>query len=358
MKKILITLLFCAPILLCAQTKIKETAVPKSVLLTLERTYSQEGYKVKTWYQAPGQYIAEFVVDGMQGRGFFTAAGDWQYSAFPTKIDECPLIMHSYFYDNYPGYRIKSIDYIEEMEGDNYYRMIIVKKGVGFNDNEMIFDTRGKLIKSNAPDPAVVKREFYALNNPEAEDENNTTVAADGRKKKNGHRPTAVEDVPKEEVPAPPAAIIKDFEKRVPPARRNNKEPMWMNRGTDEFVAYYKNNQDVQFEMVYSVETEKLIKTGKVLPEERYTSAIKKYIDEKFKGEKYDIAKMVVYEYDAKYRGADGKKPKPYTYVVVSQGSRRKGENSGKYKFTRMEFDNQGRFVNLLAQPLDAYDVH
>ena len=40
MKKILITLLLCAPLLLGAQTKIKETAGPKSVLLTLERTYS------------------------------------------------------------------------------------------------------------------------------------------------------------------------------------------------------------------------------------------------------------------------------------------------------------------------------
>lgn len=356
MKKILITLLFCAPLLLSAQTKIKETAVPKSVLLTLERTYSQEGYKVKTWYQAPGQYIAEFVVDGMQGRGYFTAAGDWQYSAFPTKIEECPLIMHSYFYDNYPGYRIKSIDYVEEMEGDNYYRMIIVKKGVGFNDNEMIFDTRGKLIKSNAPDPAVVKREFYALNNPEAEDEHNTTKAADGRKKKNGRRPSAVEDVPEQETPQPAAGIIKDFEKRVPPARRNNKEPYWMQRGEDEFVAYYKNNQKQQFEMVYSIETEKLVKTGKTLPEERYTSAIMKYIDQTFLDEDYEVVKMVVYEYDAKYRGADGKKPKPYTYVVVSQ--RDKGKGMNKYRFTRMEFDNQGRFVGLIAQPLDAYDIH
>ena len=67
--------------------------------------------------------------------------------------------------------------------------------------------------------------------------------------------------------------------------------------------------------------------------------------------EKYRVEKMVVYEYDAKFRGPDGKKPKPYTYVVVSQ------KIDGKKKFIRMEFDSKGTFLNLLAQPLDEKDV-
>ena len=111
MKKIVLLALMVLPLLAGAQTKIKETAVPRSVLLALEKTY--DSYKVRTWYQAPGQYIAEVVIDGQNGRAYFTAGGDWQYSTFPVKAEECPTLMNTYFVNNYPGYRIKSIDFIE-----------------------------------------------------------------------------------------------------------------------------------------------------------------------------------------------------------------------------------------------------
>lgn len=92
---------------------------------------------------------------------------------------------------------------------------------------------------------------------------------------------------------------------------------------------------------------------GKVLPKERYSNGIMKYLEEKFNGEKYKIEKMVVYEFNSKYRGDDGKKPKPYTYVVISQ----KVKGTRQVKYTRMEFDSKGNFLNLLAQPLDDKDV-
>lgn len=351
MKKLLLIALFALPFLAQAQTKIKETDVPKSVLLTLEKTY--ESYKVKTWFQAPGQYIAEFVTDGQNGRCYFTSSGEWQYSSFPTNLNECPTLMNTYFVNNYPGYRIKSTDYVEEMSGDNYYRMVIIKKGVGSNDCELIFDTRGKLQKSTAPDPEVVKRDYYAHNKPDYEDkakengaEDNSRVHRATKKREKGK-----EDVVEIERPEPSTPIKANFNKRYP-ATRLSEGPDWYQRGMDEFVAYYRNNQKNDFEAVYSVETETLIKTGKVLEKDRYKTAIIKYLNEKFKGEKYKIEKMVTYEYDSKYRGADGKKPKGYTYVVVSQ----KAGGSNK-KFTRMEFDNNNNFTGLLAQPLDERDV-
>ena len=107
MKKLVLLALMVLPLLAGAQTKIKETAVPRSVLLALEKTY--DSYKVRTWYQAPGQYIAELVIDGQNGRAYFTAGGDWQYSTFPVKVEECPTMMNTYFVNNYPGYRIKNI---------------------------------------------------------------------------------------------------------------------------------------------------------------------------------------------------------------------------------------------------------
>ena len=351
MKRLAFLMLALLPGLLSAQTKIKETDVPRSVLLSLEKTY--ESYKVKTWYHAPGQYVAEFVTDGQNGRCYFTSNGDWQYSAFPVKLDECPTLMNTYFVNNYPGYRIKSTDYVEEMSGDNYYRMVIVKKGVGSKDCELVFDTRGKLQRSTAPDPDAVKREYYTLANPEEADAMQAQQREEEKSKKQRRhekRAKVEEDAPVVERPMPSDAIVANFNKRMP-ATRIKEGPVWCKRGYDEFAAYYTNNQKNAFEMVYSIENEVLEKTGKVLVEDRYPSTIVKYLQEKYKGEKYRIEKMVTYEYDAKYR-IDGKKPKPYTYVVISQKSGR-----SERTYTRMEFNNTGKFMGLLAQPLDEKDV-
>ncbi|MBR1850066.1 MAG: PepSY-like domain-containing protein [Bacteroidales bacterium] len=348
MKKIVLAFLLALPLMVAAQTKIKETAVPRSVLLALEKTY--DSYKVKTWYQAPGQYVAELVIDGQNGRAYFTAGGDWQYSAFPVQLSECPTLMNTYFMNNYPGYRVKNIDYVEEMSGDNYYRMIIVKKGVGELDCEMIFDTRGKLQKSNAPDPDAVKRDYYTYNNPDEGEE--AVSKGSGTERLRRNRPAPVVDEPKVEKFEPSEAIKANFTASV--GKRITAGPEWVNRNNEYAVAYYSNNQKVKMEAVYDLATETMRMTGKNLAKDRYNSTIVKYLAEKYNGEKYKIEKMVVYEYFSKYRDpATGKKPKPYTYVVISQ----KVKGSKALKYTRMEFDSKGEFTGLLAQPLDDKDV-
>ena len=348
MKKTLLIVLMVLPLLGAAQTKIKETAVPRSVILALERTY--DSYKVRTWYQAPGQYVAEIVIDGQNGRAYFTAGGDWQYSAFPVKVEECPTMMNTYFVNNYPGYRIKSIDYVEEMNGDNYYRMMIIRKGIAENACEMIFDTRGKLMKSNAPDPDAVKRDYYTQNNPDASDEkiSQKTGTETSRRR---DRPAPVVDEPRVERFEPSQPIVENFNKSF--GKRIKSGPEWVQRNDIYAVAYYTNVKKERLEAVYDIRTDQLRLTGKTLPKEKYNKTILKYLDEKFSGEKYKIEKMVVYEYNSKFRGADGKKPKPYTYVVISQ----KVKGTRQVKFTRMEFDSKGNFLNLLAQPLDEKDV-
>lgn len=346
MKKILVILAVILPLMAGAQTKIKETAVPRSVLLTLEKTY--DSYKVRTWYQAPGQYIAEILIDGQEGRSYFTAGGDWQYSAFPVKFEECPTMLTSYFNNNYPGYKVKTLDYIEEMSGDNYYRMIITKQGISDKDFEMVFDTRGKLMKSNAPDPAAVKRDYYTHNNPDATDDE-VTKATKTESSRHRGRPAPKVDEPQTEQFQPPQAAVDYFKKNL--EKRLKSGPEWINRNGQYAVAYYTDKQKVEMDAVFDINSGAPIMTGKVLLKERYNNSIMKYLAEKFNGEKYKIEKMVVYEYNSKYRGADGKKPKPYTYVVVSQ------KVDGKKKFVRMEFDSKGTFLHLLAQPLDEKDV-
>ena len=349
MKKVILFCLLALPLLSMAQTKIKETQVPKSVLIALDKKY--DSYKVKTWYQFPGQYCAEFTYDGQSGRAYFTHNGDWQYSTFPCRVEDCPTAMNRYFIDNYPGYRIRTIDYVEQMDGDVYYRMMIVKTGVGFSDNELIFDPRGRLQKSNAPDPDAVKREFYTRNNPD-EEEIDDEQLANLKSNKGGKRPSPVEDVPEELGVDTTSAIIAGFNKICPPSKVTE-GPEWLNRAPGQVVAYYINRQGVEMEEVFDVESQAHVMSGKVLDKKHYTAAIVKYIAEKFKGEQYKIERMIVYTYDTKWR-IDGKKPKPYTYVVVSQKVKGLGN---KLKYTRMEFDASGSFTNLLTQPIDKNDI-
>ncbi|MBQ0016855.1 MAG: hypothetical protein KBT04_07730 [Bacteroidales bacterium] len=338
MKKFFFIVLLCVPLVSMAQTKVKETEVPKSVLITLANTY--ESYKVKTWYQASGQYIADFVIDGQPGRGYFTAAGDWQYSTFPVKMQECPTLMSSYVSDNYPGYKVKEICYVEEMGGDNYYRVIIARDALDAADCEMIFDTRGKLMKTNAPSPDAVKRDFYTRNNPETDDGRNT--------KAKGKRPLPVVDEPEEQELQPTEPIRAHFEKNH--QKRVKRGPEWVSRDNGQrIVAYYSNAQKAEFEVVYNMTKGTPERLGKVLAKERYKKGIIKYLEEKFKGQKYVIEKMVVYEADSKFRDETGKKPKPYTYAVV------RTKKDGK--IYRMEFDSKDQFTGLLATPLDANDI-
>jgi len=352
MKKIVLILLLALPLLTVAQTKIKETQVPQSVLIALQQKY--DSYKVKTWYQAPGQYVAELVYDGQHGRAYFTHSGEWQYSTFPTKENECPTAMTRYFNDSYPGYRIKSIDYVEEMSGDVYYRMLIVKTGVGYSDNELIFDPRGRLMKSNAPDPDAVKREFYTLNNPDEEsisDEHLDKLKSN----KGGKRPMPVEDVAMvAEIDTTPAML------KYINTTYNNKiqeGPEWVNRINHQVVAYLINNQGVEIEEVFDATGEHAdlphIMQGKVQDKGHYNASILKFLAEKYKGERYKIERVILYTYDTKWR-VNGKKPKPYYYVVLSQKVKGLGNQR---KFTRMEFDASGAFVDIINTPLDKNDI-
>lgn len=335
-----------------SQTKVKESEVPKSVLLGLENIYFS--YKVKGWYKAPGQFIADLVVDGQQGRAFFTSDGSWQYSSFPVADQELPTLANTYFQNNYPGYKIKRTDYVEEMSGDNYYRMMIAQKAIGATEYELIFNIRGSLIKSNAPDPEVVKKEYLIRQNPEdagkQQPEQESKSSSKGSKKDKKeldiNTPDAVlADQPTEEV-------LAAFQKRYPQTRIN-KGPDWGMRD-ENYVGRFENRSKAKLEVLYAPNGS-LISTGSTLLKDRYPRAILKYLEEKYRKEKYTIERIDRVDYDTKYRDPKtGQRPKSYFYVVISQ--KVKGEK--QKRITRMTFDNTYKFTGLLAEPQDKFDKY
>ena len=165
MKRIALLVLFFVISFATNAQKLRNSDIPQEVRLGLENTYSD--YKLQGWYFETGQYVAEISIDGQIGRVFLTAGGNWQFTIFNVQEQELPTLVANYFLNNYPGYRIKKSEYVEDFSGDNYYRLIIAMKGVGQTEYEMIFDPRGKLTKTNAPDPDYVKKDYIARLNPE-----------------------------------------------------------------------------------------------------------------------------------------------------------------------------------------------
>ncbi len=117
---ILATLLLTISLGLNAQ-KLRNSDIPQEVRLGLENTYSD--YKLQGWYFETGQYVAEISIDEQIGRVFLTATGNWQFTIFNVAEQELPTLVANYFLNNYPGYRIKKSEYIEDFSGDNYYRL-------------------------------------------------------------------------------------------------------------------------------------------------------------------------------------------------------------------------------------------
>ena len=334
-----------------SQNKIKESEVPKNVLLGLENIYFS--YKVKAWYKAPGQFIANLIVDGQEGQAFFTSEGDWQYSSFPVVEQELPTLANTYFKDGYPGYKIKRTEYIEEMSGDNYYRMMIAQKAVGATEYELIFNARGSLIKTNAPDPEVVKKEYFLRTNPEGAKEQEQTASAESTSKKGGKKKGVdIETVEVKAEDAPTDEVVAAFDKRYPKTRVS-KGPIWGMR-SENHVGRFENRSSVKLEVLYAPDG-KLISTGTTLVKERYPRAILKYLEEKYRKEKYKIERIDRVDYDTKYRDPQtGQRPKSYFYVVISQ--KVKGEKDKKV--TRMLFDNTYKFMGLFAEPQDKFDKY
>src|SRR5574344_2580910 len=166
MKRIIITAIIAILALnVNAQQKLRKSEVPQEVRMGLENTYTD--YNLQGWYFETGQYVAQITIDENLGKVYFTAVGNWQYTIFDVQEKELPTLVDNYFINNYPGYRIKKSEYVEDISGDNYYRLIIAMKGVGQTEYEMIFNPKGKMIKTNAPDPDYVKKDYIARLNPE-----------------------------------------------------------------------------------------------------------------------------------------------------------------------------------------------
>jgi hypothetical protein len=357
MKRIIIaTLLLTISLGLNAQ-KLRNSDIPQEVRLGLENTYSD--YKLQGWYFETGQYVAEISIDDQIGRVFLTVTGNWQFTIFNVAEQELPTLVANYFLNNYPGYRIKKSEYIEDFSGDNYYRLIIAMKGLGQTEYEMIFDPRGKLTKTNAPDPDFVKKDYISRLNPEAIEYRQRKMAEraemdgsgleirieDDVKSAGKKKSKDVEiDMPETlETASTPKEVLDAFKKKFP--RIEVEE--WKQEG-ENFRAYCEN-RGVKMELLYKPDG-MLMTTTKEMQEERYPRQIMKDLAERYPNAK--IEKFQKVEYDMKYRRTvTDRVLDAYFYLELTE--KIKGKKDKKY--IKLTYDKSFRYQGL-AGSTDEYE--
>ncbi len=353
MKRILLLIVLLFGFTSLYSQKLRNSDVPQEVRMGLENTYTD--YKLMGWFFETGQYVAEINIDNQVGRVFLTASGNWQFTIFNIAEPELPTLVMNYFINNYPGYRIKKSEYVEDFGGDNYYRLIISMKGIAQTEYEMIFDPRGKMIKTNAPDPDFVKKDYIARLNPEDIERNQKKMAQRTAMPGDAEKVPGSSDYYKGkmvDIQAPdpldevriPETVTKAFEKRYPRIEVDT----WKGEDTC-YRAYFKNRQGVDLETLFMPDGG-IVSVATEVNKDRYPRLISKDLDER-----YPRARVVQFqriEYDIKYRRmVTDRKLEQYFYIVLEE--RIKGRRDKKT--IKVTYDKSFKYQGL-ATSGDEYD--
>lgn len=348
MKRFFVTVLLTAMFLNAnAQQKLNKSQVPQEVRMGLENTYTD--YKLQGWYFETGQYVAQIDIDNNLGKVYFTATGNWQYTIFDIKEQELPTLVDDYFINNYPGYRIKKSQYIEDVSGDNYYRLIIAMKGVGQTEYEMIFDPRGHLTKTNAPDPDFVKKDYIARLNPEAIEYRQKRMAEREGIQGEGVRVDVEKEKAKEksskevklqtqeslDTPKIPEEVTKAFKKKFPRAEAKQ----WKEENGNYRATYDRRGTDAEILMQPDGT---VISTTTNVDKARYPRLITK--DLQIRYPKAKITKFQKIDYDMKYkRMVTDKKLDTYYYIELEE--KIKGQKDKKN--IKLTYDKKYKYQGL-----------
>ncbi|MBO6118220.1 MAG: PepSY-like domain-containing protein [Bacteroidales bacterium] len=348
MKRLIVTIMFAVLALsVNAQQKLRKSEVPQEVRMGLENTYTD--YKLEGWYFETGQYVAQINIDNNTGKVFFTATGNWQYTIFDIKEQELPTLVDNYFINNYPGYRVKKSQYIEDASGDNYYRLIIAMKGVGQTEYEMVFDPRGHLTKTNAPDPDFVKKDYIARLNPEAIEYRQKKMAeregisGEGvqvnvekeKAKEKSSKEVKLQTQDEVSEPKIPEEVTNAFKKKNPRAEVKQ----WKEEGDNYRAVFDRRGSEVEM-LLKSDGT--IMSTTTNIEKARYPRLITKDLEIRYP--KAKIEKFQKIDYDMKYKKTvTDTKLDTYYYIELSE--KIKGKKDKKH--IKLTYDKAYKYQGL-----------
>jgi hypothetical protein len=146
MKKLFI-LTFCMAFFgiycVTAQEKSKKAEVPAAVKSAFEVKYPKAG-KVNWGVEKPGEFEAEFVLNGIESSALFDSKGQFLESENEIKESELPQSVKAAIAKDFVGYKLSEVEKSTDAKGVVSYEMETVK---GKEKYEISFDADGKLLK-------------------------------------------------------------------------------------------------------------------------------------------------------------------------------------------------------------------
>ena len=128
-----------------AQEKSKKVDVPAAVKSSFEVKYPK-AEKVNWGIEKPGEFEAEFVLNGVESSALFDSKGQFLESETEIKESELPQAIKATIAKELVGYKLGEVEKSTDAKGIASYEMEASK---GKDKFEISFDANGKLLKKD-----------------------------------------------------------------------------------------------------------------------------------------------------------------------------------------------------------------
>ena len=143
MKK-LVMISLCAAFVLNSFAQVQKKEEVSSAAKTAFAAKFSKAQKVKWSVEKPGEYEAEFTLNGVETSALFNASGKFVESEIKIKESELPQAVKTTITKDFAGYKLDEIEKTSDAKGAVTYEMEAKKNKAEY---ELVFDGNGKLLK-------------------------------------------------------------------------------------------------------------------------------------------------------------------------------------------------------------------
>ncbi len=298
--------------------KLSKNDLPLSVVAGFEKAYPET--KVKKWELVDGKYRATVKKGTDAEFAVFISNGEWIETLYKLSDDEIPTRIFDFLDNNFKGYAIDDIFYVEENKGGSYY---LINAFLRSNKNisvRMIFDLVGEIKKIDDDHVKISGNdEIYAESTDSSTENKNNLIS--------------------QEVNAS-EEMLKILRRKFPQYTNLT----WSKTNEEHKIALLNFRED-KYEAEFD-ENDELISTSSYFTKKNIPHfAIESTLKSDYSKAKFVEGKKVLFE--SKYaRKYPDKKSKNYYAVTISQ----KIKGSKKLKISDIIFDMNGNVDMIIDQ--------
>jgi hypothetical protein len=134
-----------------AQEKQNKTTPPEAVKSAFTAKYP-EAEKIHWGVEKPGEFEAEFRLNGVESSALFNSKGEFLESETGIKESELPQAVKAAIAKDFTGFKIEEVEKSSDAKGVLTYEM---EASRGKEKYEISFDTNGKLLEKETPNEDV-----------------------------------------------------------------------------------------------------------------------------------------------------------------------------------------------------------